>query len=111
MIDRRRLAQRTLFGLIGIWWVLFGALFAQTFPGGGKAPDWWHLPAGVLVFAFGLHLIAFRREDSELFSRGRARWGIETASQSPTMMVVYGIFCLALRVLFISAGVISLVRM
>ena len=109
-MDRRTAARRSLLVLGIAWAVLFSAFVAWFFANGRSFSNTWLLPFGCTAVGFGVHLIYFRREDSEFFSHARAQWGLETASQSPAAMVSYGILVVLLGSLFIYGGLQSIGR-
>jgi uncharacterized membrane protein HdeD (DUF308 family) len=108
--DREGLARRSLLALFVLWLLLIAILGLTTSTaasGPGRAPPqrWWVPLAGCLVLLFGLHLIYFRREDAAFFREQRERWGLSGESQTPAVMVLIGIVCIILGLLFVASAI------
>ncbi len=108
--DRRGLAGRSLLVLLAAWVLLIAILGLTTSAttGGTRHAlprEWWVPLAGCLVLLFGLHLILFRREDAAFFREQREQWGLSGESQTPAVMVLFGIVCIILGLLFVAPAI------
>ena len=95
--------------LIAVTWLsVFVCMGLLSYLSGYNPSSRWLVPFGVLAVATGLHLIYFRRENSEYFSRQRARWRLETVSQSPSLMIFYGLTFILIGLVFIYGGITAM---